>query len=299
MTKLRSWRSATTRIAWHISKRTQKVRHTWPLGHYYSPLPDNRELAREPAHSRVWPAVPKSMPGIDWREDEQLALIKHLLHEYPLQLPYEATSNPRDYHGANGLFPLNDAWTLQAMVRDLRPSRIIEVGSGWSSLLTARINREYFAGAIDFTCIEPHPPDVLKTAIDGISRLLASPVQEVSVETFEALGNGDILFIDTSHVVKTGGDVPYLYHEVLPRLRHGVVVHIHDIFLPYDYPEFWVQEGRGWNEQYLVQSFLAFNDSFRVQLGVSWLRRKHPELLSTAIGRTDQRGGSLWLRRVQ
>jgi hypothetical protein len=126
-------------------------------------------------------------------------------------------------------------------------------------------------------------------------------VQEVALARFEQLRRDDVLFIDTSHVAKTGGDVPFLYHEVLPRLRPGVVVHIHDIFLPWDYPEDWVLAGRAWNEQYVVKSFLAFNGAYEVLLGIGWLSTYHPDVLAEAVPgfpqSTPDGGASLWLRR--
>lgn len=275
--------------------------HCWELGHYYSPVPDSRELALEPARSRVWSATPRQMQGVDWRADEQVAFVRErLCKQAPLSFPDGPTGRADEYHSANELFSLADAWALQAMLRELRPARMIEVGSGWSSLVTARVSRECLDERIDFTCIEPYPADFIAAGVEGVSRLIASPVQDVPVERFLELEAGDVLFIDTAHVVKTGGDVLYLYHEVVPRLKPGVAVHIHDIFLPWDYPEDWVLGGRGWNEQYLVQSFLAFNDAFEVMLGVAWMCRAHPELLVTAMPGLDpvrQGGGSLWLRR--
>ena len=110
-----------------------------------------------------------------------------------------------------------------------------------------------------------------------------SPVQDVPVERFLELRDGDVLFVDTSHVIKTGGDVQYLYHEVLPRLADGVVVHVHDIFLPWDYPDEWVLVGRGWNEQYVLQSFLSFNDTFHILLGIAWMSHFHAAALAQAI----------------
>ncbi len=123
---------------------------------------------------------------------------------------------------------------------------------------------------LDFTCIEPYPPDFLGDGIEGISRLVVSPVEQVPVDTFLELGAGDFLFIDTSHTVKTGGDVVFLLQEVLPRLAEGVTTHIHDIFLPWDYPQDWVFAGRAWNEQYAVRAFLAFNSAFEILLSVAW-----------------------------
>ena len=152
------------------------------------------------------------------------------------------------------------------MLRHLRPARMIEVGSGFSSLVAARANREHLGGELDFTCIEPYPRDFLADGgVPGISAPArgADPGHAARGRSSE-LGAGDVLFIDTSHTVKTGGDVPWIFNEMLPRLAPGVVVHIHDVFLPGDYPQQWVLEGWGWNEVYLVRAFLAFNTGFEV-----------------------------------
>lgn len=200
------------------------------------------------------------------------------------------------------MFSRLDAWMLQAMLRHFRPVRMIEVGCGWSSLVTARINREYLNGSLHFTCIEPYPPDFLVDGVEGISRLIASPVEELQVDPFLELGSGDVLFIDTSHTAKTGGDVLFLFEEVLPRLAAGVVVHVHDIFLPWDYPPDWVLAGRAWNEQYLVRAFLASNSEFRILLGVGWLSHHRPDVLTATLpgypGSYRDGGGSLWIQRM-
>ena len=275
----------------------------WPLDHYYSPIPDNRELAREPARSRVWPPLPRATPGLDWREEAQLALLRDELgKQSEFEFPDGPTGDSRDYHASNDMFSRLDAWMLQAMLRHFRPRRVIEVGCGWSSLVTARVNREHLGGSVNFTCIEPHPPEFLGDGIDGISRLIVSRVEELPVDPFLELTGSDILFIDTSHTVKTGGDVVFLFGEVLPRLAPGAVVHIHDMFLPSDYPEHWVVEGRAWNEQYLVRAFLSFNCEFRILLSVSWMRLNRPDALVAAIpdypAKFRDAGGSLWIQRA-
>jgi hypothetical protein len=275
----------------------------WPLDHYYSPIPDNRALAQEPARSRVWPSHPPETPGIDWRPHDQTALVRdHLARQPPFAIPDGPTGNARDYHAHNEMFSRLDAWMLQALLRHYRPRRMIEVGCGWSSLMTARVNREELSGTLDFTCIEPYPPEFLGDGIDGISRLIVSPVEQVPVDTFLGLGRDDFLFIDTSHTVKTGGDVVFLLQEVLPRLAPGVVVHIHDIFLPWDYPQEWVLVGRSWNEQYAVRSFLSFNSAFEVLLSVPWLSQFAPNFLGALLPDFPRAygdgGGSLWLRRA-
>jgi hypothetical protein len=120
-----------------------------------------------------------------------------------------------------------------------------------SSLITARVNREYLNGSMQFTCIEPYPRGFLVTGVAGITDLMVQKVEDVPLSRFDSLGANDVLFIDSSHTVRTGGDVVWLFGQVLPRLRSGVHVHIHDVFLPGDYPEPWVREGWGWNENYL------------------------------------------------
>lgn len=274
----------------------------WPLDHYYSPIADTRALSREPARSRVWPRTAPETPGIDWRADQQVALVRdHLARQGGFSIPDGPTGDPRDYHAASEMFSRLDAWMLQAILRHVRPRRIIEVGCGWSSLVTARVNREYFDGSIHFTCIEPYPPDFLGEGIEGISQLVVLPVEQVPVDAFLELSTGDVLFIDTSHTVKTGGDVVFLLQEVLPRLADGVVVHIHDIFLPWDYPQEWVMAGRAWNEQYMVRAFLTFNSAFEILLGVGWMSHFQPDVLAAALPGYPERypdgGGSLWIRR--
>lgn len=272
----------------------------WPLDHFYSPVPNNRALAKEPARSRVWPPQPHPTPGIDWREQEQAALLESFgaLEEFPI--PDGPTGDPHDYHAGSEMFSRLDAWMLQSMLRHFRPARMIEVGSGWSSLMTARVKREYLDRKLRFTCIEPYPPDFL-AGVDGIDQIIDSQVELVPPNVFEQLSHNDVLFIDSSHTVKTGGDVVFLFEHVVPGLAPGVIVHVHDIFLPWDYPQDWVMSGRAWNEQYLVRAFLSFNSEFEILLGVGWLSQYRPDLLTANLpdypDKYGDGGGSLWFRR--
>jgi predicted O-methyltransferase YrrM len=272
-------------------------------GHYYSPVPDDRELRREPRFSQLWPAQPRETVGINWRAERQLAICRDVFAKQErMQFADEETLDPSTYFAKNGQYPALDAWILEGMLRALQPKRMIEVGSGYSSLVTAAVNRTYFDYDLDFTCIEPNPRQFLTDGVAGIEAVVPYKVQDVPLELFAKLGDGDVLFIDTSHVVKTGGDVPWIYNEILPRLAPGVHVHIHDIFLPQEYLQKWVFDGRAWNEQYLVQSFLAFNDVFEVVFGTYWMLTFHPDQLAVAfpdMSRYGQRGGcSFWMRRA-
>jgi hypothetical protein len=278
------------------------ARATAPIpDHFHSPVAETLALAREPGRSRVWPPEPPLTPELDWRESEQDALLRdHLACQPEFVFSDEDTGDPHEYHAANDMFSVVDAWMLQGIVRHFAPERVIEVGCGWSSLVTARVNREYQAGAIDFTCIDPNPPEFLQGGVDGISRIIEHHVQEIPIDTFLELRDGDILFVDSSHTVQTGGDVTFLVQEVLPRLSPGVVVHFHDVFLPWDYPIDWVLSGRAWNEQYLVRSFLAFNSAFHILLSVGWLSAYREDVLAEVLpGYPEAYGGgsSLWIRR--
>jgi Methyltransferase domain len=175
---------------------------------------------------------------------------------------------------------------------------MIEVGSGFSSLLTADVNRRFLDGRLDFRCIEPYPRPFLNAGVDGIAEVVVARAQQVQGAWFaDRLAAGDVLFIDSSHVVKTGSDAVHLYLHVLPLLPAGVIVHVHDVFLPFDYPRPWVlQEGRSWNEQYLVQALLVFGDTFEVLFGSTAAATFHPELMAEVLGHVWM-GGSLWLRK--
>jgi hypothetical protein len=274
----------------------------FPVGHYYSTMYDARELVVEPVRSRIWPAAPHDQPGIDWNAAGQLTLMTDVLARQE-RIALRADGDPEDgeYYASNPQFPPLDAWMLEGILRHLRPQRMIEVGCGFSSLIAAAVNREHLDGTMAFTCIEPYPRGFLERGVDGITELVVAKVEDVPLARFDALDSGDVLFIDSSHTVRTGGDVVWLFGRVLPRLRSGVHVHIHDVFLPGDYPEPWVREGWGWNENYLVEAFLQFNSAFEVVLGAQWALHHARAAIDAAFPGFARYaaggGGSLWLRR--
>ena len=174
------------------------------------------------------------------------------------------------------------------MIRNLRPRRIIEVGSGYTTLLISEsishIKTHDSTYVCDFIAIEPYPPSYLAPLPASVSRLVPFPVQMVPLNEFLSLEKGDILFIDSSHIVAIGSDVVHLYLEVLPRLAPGVIVHIHDIFTPFNYPRNFIKSSRFfWNEQYLLQAFLTFNQAFEVLLATHAVFRRYPEEFKQCI----------------
>lgn len=269
-------------------------------GHYYSPMYDARELGAR--RERIWPRTARPTPDIDWRDDAQVELCNKVFAAQPsLELCHDEPADPGEYWALNSQYPPLDAQVLAGLLRHLRPAAMIEVGCGYSSLVTARINREDLGGSLKFSCIEPYPRPFLVDGVAGITDLRVEAVQDAPVDLFENLAENDILFIDTSHTVKTGGDVTWLFHEVIPRLAPGVYVHIHDVFLPGDYPEPWVMEGWGWNESYLVRSFLSYNSAFEVVWGSQYMVQHHPDRLQIAFPDhekyADRAGAALWMRR--
>src|SRR5947207_305286 len=183
------------------------------------------------------------------------------------------------------------------MIRHFQPRLIIEVGSGFSSLVLGQAaEKNKNSGLI---CIEPFPGEFLRGGFPGLQSLIEKKVQDIDLEFFSQLDPGDILFIDSSHTVKIGGDVNYLFLEVLPRLKPGVIVHVHDIFLPFEYRRDWVlDEFRFCTEQYLLQGFLTFNSEFEVLMANGYLAHRYMEdLKATFTNSPWWGGGSFWMRR--
>jgi len=273
--------------------------------HFYHPIPDSRDLQR---HDKKFD-ISTELVGLDMRLPDQLRWLREILvpRFAECDFPREKPADGRGYYIRNGSYGRLSASILYAMVRHFGSKRIIEVGSGISTRVTAhaceRNNRE--GKPVEFIAIEPFPPEGLQNTLPGLSRLVQQKVEDVPMELFTSLEAGDILFIDSSHVVKSFGDVNFLYLEVLPRLQVGVIVHIHDIFFPREYPRDWVVTRRWfWTEQYLLQAFLMFNSSFEVCISESYLRDKAGQELEKivpfSLGFEDNfDSSSLWMRRIR
>lgn len=245
------------------------------------------------------------MHGIDFRPEKHVEILTTWFPEF---LPHYAYPDEGDPNAPTSFYSLNDqfAWldarALYVFLCKLRPARVIEVGSGFSSLLIADVNERLLDGACDFVCIEPYPREFLKRGVSGVSRLIQERVENVPLSEFTRLDRGDVLFIDSSHVAKTGSDVLYLFFQVMPMLKPGVVVHIHDIFLPAEYPKQWViEQNRSWNEQYLLQALLMYSTRYRVLFGSAYAAATHPDDVVAALARDDghgMSGGSFWIEIV-
>lgn len=266
----------------------------WPVRrHYYEPYFD-KAMLRRPLDQ------PRDLPGLELGTERSLELMSSLAAFRDEPLTCEPRGG-RQYTPDNGTYGLPDAALLYAMIRHFRPKRLIEVGSGNSTLVAMQaiaVNRA--AGhECEHLCIEPYEMPWLEAAGAQVQRSL---VEDVDLTTFDALGENDILFIDNSHMIRPQGDVLTVVQSILPRLALGVIVHIHDLFTPRDYPDSWLLDHRSmWNEQYLVETFLTLNSEFETLAAANHLfldhRPAYDRMRTELSGPQGHPPAGYWLRR--
>jgi len=274
--------------------------------HFYVPVPDEGDLPGE-----FWDQE-SSLPGLEIDPDACMQWYRggpaRYLEEFRATYPIERPQDGGGFWLLNGGYMAVDAHVYYTLVRHLKPRRIVEIGAGNSTLLSAAAclkNKEETGRETQLTLIEPYPWDIFKDGVAGVSELLMRKVQDVPLEVFESLGEGDILFIDSSHVLRMGNDVQFEYLEVLPRLAPGVYVHVHDISLPRPYPKVYFDNQLYWNEQYLLQAFLALNSAFEISWPSNYLmlkraRQMHetfPEIARMREHYPSSEPTSFWMRR--
>lgn len=276
---------------------------TWrPPGDPGSPVPNLRDLEKHA--DALWPSEwPPLLPGIDLRPDAQLATfsqVAKLARHFEVQ-PRRA--EPWRYHSDNTDYRIGDALTLHGMLRLIRPRRVVGIGIGYSSAMALDTIEHYLGGKTDVTFVEPHPERLealTRPADSGRVTVVPAPLPELPLDTFTALDAGDVLLVNSTHVLKTGSDVASLYTTVLPALREGVWVHIQDVRYPFEYPHDWVLEGRAWTEAYVVRAFLAYNTDFEIELFNDWLACFHRDRIEAELPEMlADTGGALWLRRAR
>lgn len=290
-------RARAERLGFHLGQRLLRRWLPHEVGHFYSPVCHPGELAARRA--TLWPQAPDT-PGIDLDIEGQRRLLRDVFPQLLAEFDYPAhTDDPQAFHVDNPQFQQADARGLFALLRHWRPRRVVEVGSGYSTLLIADVNRRFLDRAMDIAAIEPYPRDFLH-GLPGLATLRVHGVQNTPDAVFDALADGDVLFIDSSHVLKTGSDLVHLLTRVLPRLRSGVRVHLHDVFLPDDYPPHWVLDlNRSWNEQYALQAILANGSRYRVLYGTQFALTCLAADAGAAFGSLAGQpyaGGSFWIQ---
>jgi hypothetical protein len=275
-----------------------------PVG-FYSPVPDVEDLVRRD----VW-AGRTGMAGIDFRIGEQLDFLKELGETFGKECswPPERTADDRRFYVNNSTFSYGCAASTHSIIRHFRPGRVVEVGSGMSSLIISGAlsrNRSETGNPAEYVIVDPFPGETVRKGVDGLHRLVESRVELLPLSLFETLGQGDVLFIDSSHTVKIGSDCNYLYLEVIPSLRPGVIVHVHDISLPFEYPRTYATSEtfrQFWTEQYILQAFLSHNRDYEVLLAMGYVMKEHPGAFETCFPHYDREqhrftSGSFWFRR--
>jgi hypothetical protein len=267
--------------------------------HYYQPLINPRKYLQKPL------GLPRVLPGIQWNIEEQLTLLNKFHYQEELRaIPLDQKdAQPLAFYYNNPSLCAADAEFLYSIVRYFKPRRVIEIGCGYSTRLAVQAEKKNQAENSDdgctHICIEPYEMPWLEKLDVQVMR---SKVEDVPLATFSQLEAGDILFIDSSHMIRPQGDVLFEFLEILPGLQPGVIVHVHDVFSPRDYPEYWIMDQHiQWNEQYLLEAFLSCNDRFRIIGAVNLLKKDHggalEEKCPITAGRPAEEPGSFWMIR--
>jgi len=291
------------RFLW-LFQRNPTLADNWEYSirkfHYYEPLPEFSKITHEQVLQR------RSSNCIDWHLDAQIDLIKELsVYSTEIQEVANEQASVSRFDFFNDFYFELDAAIYYALLRKVKPSNVIEIGCGYSTQIAAKAiaknQQEGKRGKI--ICIEPYPEPQLTEANLEI-QLISERVETIDLKVFEQLGVDDILFIDSTHTVKFGSDVCREILDILPIISSGVWIHFHDIFFPYDYPPKWlIEQRRAWNEQYMLEAFLAYNHKFEVVLANHWLSVDYPQDVARLwSGVLDWKEpyhhcGSLWLRK--
>lgn len=283
-------------------RRLMKYQTLWEPGHYYSAIPDKQTGLTATSKGQLSNAP---LQAIDLNENKQLSLMYELI---PLMktscFRNEEKTDKHRFFNKNGIYGYSDALILESMIRYLKPSKIIEAGSGFTSALMMDVNEKYFDNNIKLEFIEPYPERLFTLLSEEDKKrvvLRIQGLQSVDLSVFKSLGENDILFIDSTHVAKTGSDLLYLFFEILPVLQSGVYIHFHDIFNNFEYlpDHFNWAAGFGWNENYFLRSFLMYNNQFEIVLFSSLLDSRYKDHI--AAGMPDypfNTGGQFWMKKL-
>jgi hypothetical protein len=270
-------------------------------GHYYSPVVDQQELRSR--QDVIWD-IKKELPGIDLNIAEQRSWFERLI-DAGKKIPFQNTAGGKwRYYYDNKTYPLSDGLVLFMILNSLKPKRLIEVGSGFSSALILDTKDEFLKYPLELTFIDPNPQDrlmgLLREEDHKSTTIVKDIVQNTPPQTFKKLQENDILLIDNSHVSKTGSDVNYLLTEILPILNKGVIVHIHDIFYPFEYPKEWLLDLKlNWNEIYSVHNFLIFNNAYKIIFFSDFIQHQFEGELKDKVPQFfEGRPGSLWIQKI-
>ena len=263
--------------------------------HYYEPQFDNRNPKPDFSDDRT-------LPGINWNTTEQLEILEKFIFHHELADTPQDRPNTLKFYLNNDLFGSGDAEYWYQLIRSIKPQRIFEIGSGNSTLIAINAIRNNQKDDPSYKCkhicIEPYEMPWLEESNVSVVR---KKVEEIDLNFFSELQENDILFIDSSHIIRPQGDVVFEYLELLPSLNKGVIVHVHDIFSPKNYPKQWLEnEVRFWNEQYLLEAFLSHNTSWKIIGALNYLHHNHYEKFKSIAPflTSDREPGSFYIQKI-
>ena len=281
----------------HLKNAVLAKRLAFIPGHFYSPICDPAELRSRYRDPNI--SGPVELPGIDLNARGQ---IERLMRWRPFlaDARFPETPQPDRRYKGNRLYGVGDAIPLYCFIRELRPRRIIEIGSGFSSACMLD-TADSLDLDIDFTFIDPYSGNLdefLRSEDRKCAAFMRVRVQDAPLTTFDALEAGDMLIIDSTHVLKTCSDVAFELFTILPALKPGVFIHFHDIFYPFEYPSWWVlAENYSWNEAYALRALLMYQSRFRIEFWNHYLAIAHADVVQREAPDLGA-GGSLWLSRA-
>ncbi|HLP65076.1 class I SAM-dependent methyltransferase [Flavobacterium sp.] len=270
-----------------------------PAGHYYSPIVLIDDIKKREA--QIWKNRDIDfVNGIELNTQKQIQLLTEF-QKYYNEIPFkEERGEGLRYQFKNGFYSYTDGIVLYSMMRHYKPKRMIEIGSGYSSAVMLDTNELFFNKQIDLTFIDPYPDRLLSLMTEDDKKnttVIISDAQVIELDIFKKLEAGDILFIDSSHVAKTGSDVNYILFEILSILKSGVIIHFHDIFFPFEYPKDWVYKRFNWNEDYFLRAFLMYNNAFEIKLFSDYIHLHHKEAFQNMPLCYHNTGGNLWIEK--
>jgi predicted O-methyltransferase YrrM len=275
-----------------------KAQGAYPAGHYYSPIPSSEDILYnvDPSKNEL-----TDLTDINMNKEHQYEVLRDFKKFYgEMSFPEKQNQEWRFYF-EQSWFSFSDAIFLYCFLRQNQPKRIVEIGSGFSSAVILDTLERYLSEDTQVTLIEPFPDRLMGILRDHDKdriQIMKMKVQDVPIEILTSLQSGDLLFVDSSHIVKCGSDVKNLIFDILPRLPSGVFVHFHDVFFPFEYPREWLEDGRFWNENYFLRAFLSSNSEWKIFFFNSYVARVFGEYMRQHFPLcVKNTGGSLYLRR--
>ena len=273
---------------------------------FHSPVPDLEELEKR----RIWNRK-SQLAGVDFHPEAQVVYLMKLGEAFGRECDWPATrpaGDSQNFYTENQSFSFGCAASCHCILRYFKPHHVVEIGSGNSSLVISKallLNGKDSGEKREYIVVDPYPGRMIEGRLPGMTQLVKERVELLSIDFFDQLNAGDVLFIDSGHTVRIGGDVNYLILDILPRLAPGVIIHFHDIGLPYEYPKIYATNPKFrvfWTEAYLLQAFLCFNHEFDILLAMNYLMTEHREAFQRAFPFYDPLkhraiGGSFWIQR--